>query len=114
MHHIFGPGDFLVGEGAEHRGSMHHAPLQHPYYTTIPADKFTPKDSRLINVHVISTLGEAQLHGAESQPTHDCRGLLAMPAVCCGASRHPAASQNSFWEWMLAGLLVLDVGLCFR
>ena len=46
MHHIFGPGDFLVGEGAEHRGSMHHPPLQAPYYTTIPADKFTPKGTR--------------------------------------------------------------------
>ena len=46
VHHVFGPGDFLVGEGAEHHGSLNHTALKAPYYTTIPADKFNDKNTR--------------------------------------------------------------------
>ena len=48
MHHLFGPSDFLAGEGAEHRGSKSHAALPAPYYTNIPADRFTPKGTRCV------------------------------------------------------------------
>ena len=57
LHHIFGPGKFVVGEGAEFRGQWKFPRLPEPYYSVVEGSQFASNESRLVNIHIISTLG---------------------------------------------------------
>lgn len=59
LHHIFGPSDLVTGEGAEFRGGNDNPQLVEPYHTVVNGSHFVSNLSRLVNIHVINTLGVA-------------------------------------------------------
>lgn len=58
LHHIFGPSNLVVGEGAEFRGGNMEPALAEPYHTVVNGSHLSDM-SRLVNIHVINTLGVA-------------------------------------------------------
>lgn len=59
LHHIFGPSNLVVGEGAEFRGGNAEPPLAEPFHSVVNGSQFVSDMSRLVNIHVINTLGVA-------------------------------------------------------
>ncbi|KAL0020529.1 hypothetical protein WJX79_005453 [Trebouxia sp. C0005] len=59
LHHIFGPSNLVVGEGAEFRGDNAEPPLAEPFHKVVNGSEFVSDMSRLVNIHVINTLGVA-------------------------------------------------------
>lgn len=52
LHHIFGPGGLVTGEGAEFRGGYDNPPLIAPYYSVVNGSHFTSNMSRLAIANV--------------------------------------------------------------
>ena len=46
LHHIFGPSNLVVGEGAEFRGGNMEPPLAEPYHTVVNGSHFESDMSR--------------------------------------------------------------------
>ncbi|KAL3145704.1 hypothetical protein ABBQ32_003237 [Trebouxia sp. C0010 RCD-2024] len=100
LHHLFGPSDLVTGEGAEFRGYHDAPPLPHPYYTVVNGSHFTSEMSRMVNIHVINTLGVAPGQVQKciecwcSDERHRLKGENG-GGGCCSSALCPSAEPSS-------------------
>ncbi|DBA84449.1 TPA: hypothetical protein ACH3X1_006082 [Trebouxia sp. C0004] len=98
LHHIFGPSNLVVGEGAEFRGGNAEPPLAEPFHTVVNGSQFVSDMSRLVNIHVINTLGvepEDVPHCIECWCTdaeHELKGKHGGGSCC---SQCPSTALNT-------------------
>ncbi|KAL0040880.1 hypothetical protein WJX79_008506 [Trebouxia sp. C0005] len=102
LHHIFGPSNLIIGEGAEFRGDHNTPPLPEPYYTVVNGSDFAPDMARLVNIHVINTLGVApedvsrciECWCLEEDQRHALKGRHG-GGDCCSDSSCPSSEPST-------------------
>ena len=55
MHHYSGSYNFLLGSGAELRGSLSRKPLPEPYHLIVNGTEVASEAARLTNIQLINT-----------------------------------------------------------